>query len=80
MEALFSAEYKYAWAAAMALALFLPVRQFIWVMQVRRAIRQGGEDSVDKAEQDRLKRRAGITSALLSLFFSFGYMSVLFAK
>lgn len=80
MEALFNAEYKYVWVAAMAIALFFPVRQFIWVMQVRRAIRTGGEESVDDAEQQRLKRRAGATSALLSFIFSIGYMSVLFSK
>lgn len=80
MEALFSAEYKYAWIAAMTVALFFPVRQFIWVMTVRRAIKKGGEENVDAAEQDRLKRRAAVTSAMLSFLFSLGYINVLFAK
>ncbi len=64
----------------MAAALFIPVRQLIWVMTVRRAIRKGGEEKVDVAEQQRLKKRAGFTSALMCLLFSFAYVSVLFKE
>jgi len=80
MEALFTAEYKYLWAAALAIALFFPVRQMIWVMSVRRAMRKGGEEKVDEAEQLRLKRRAGATAGLLCFLFSVAYIQVLFAK
>ena len=80
MEALFTSEYSYLWAALMAAALFIPVRQLIWVMTVRRAIRKGGEEKVDAAEQQRLKKRAGVTSALMCLLFSFAYVSVLFKE
>ena len=80
MEALFSSQYSYLWAVLLAAALFIPVRQLIWVMTVRRAIRKGGEEKVDAAEQQRLKNRAGVTSALMCLLFSFAYVSVLFKE
>jgi hypothetical protein len=78
MESLFTSEYSPLWAILLAAALFIPVRQLIWVMTVRRAIRKGGEEKVDDAEQQRLKKRAGVTSALLCLLFSFAYVQVVF--
>jgi len=78
MESLFSVEYKWLWIAAMTVALFPFVRKVIWVMSVRSHIRKAGEEKVDDAEQERLKRRAGITSALLCFLFSLGYINVLF--
>ena len=80
MEVLFSSQYSYLWAVLLAAALFIHVRHLIWVMTVRRAIRKGGEEKVDAAEQQRLKKRAGVTSALLCLLFSFAYVSVLFKE
>ncbi len=80
MEALFTSEYRYLWVAVLAATLFFPVRQMIWVLTVRRAIRKGGEENVDAAEQERLKRRAGVTSALLCLLFSAVYVNVLFGE
>jgi hypothetical protein len=80
MEALFSSEFRYLWVAVLVAALFFPVRQMIWVLTVRRAIRKGGEENVDAAEQERLKRRAGVTSALLCLLFSAVYVNVLFSE
>ncbi len=78
MEALFTSEYSSLWAILLAAALFIPVRQLIWVMTVRRAVRKGGEEKIGAAEQQRLKKRAGVTSALLCLLFSFAYVRVLF--
>lgn len=78
MEALFTSEYSTLWAVLLAAALFIPVRQLIWVMTVRRARRKGGEEKMDAAEMGRLKKRAGFTSALLCLLFSFAYVNVLF--
>ncbi len=78
MEALFSSQYSSLWAVLLAVALFIPVRQLIWVMTVRRAIRKGSEEKVDAAEQSRLKKRAGFTAALLCLLFSFAYVNLLF--
>ena len=63
------------WAIALAVALFWPVRQLIWVIYVRRAMRQG---EVEEEERARLKRRAGVTSALLSFVFAYIYASHLF--
>tara|TARA_B100000315_G_scaffold218344_1_gene219599 strand:- start:212 stop:454 length:243 start_codon:yes stop_codon:yes gene_type:complete len=79
MESLFNAEYKWVWGFAMAAALFPFVRRIIWVTSVRRHIRKGGVENVDAAEQERLKKRASVTSALLCLLFSLAYMQVLFA-
>lgn len=78
MQTLFTSQYSSLWAVLLAAALFIPVRQLIWVMTVRRALRKGGGEKVDDAEQARLKKRAGVTSALLCLLFSFAYVQVLF--
>lgn len=78
MENLFTREYQYLWTLVLAAALFFPVRRLIWVMQVRRSMRKGGEENVDEAEQVRLKRRAGITAALLCFLFSLFYVGTLF--
>ena len=75
MEALFAKDFMPLWGFALALALFFPVRQFIWVMYVRRAMRQG---EVEDGERSRLKQRAGMTSALLSFVFAFVYAMHLF--
>jgi len=80
MEELFTSQYRYLWGALLAVMLFFPARQLIWVLTVRRAIRKGGEEKVDAAEQQRLKKRAGVTSALMCLLFSFAYVSVLFKE
>ena len=78
METLFTSEYRYLWGALLMAALFFPVRQLIWVLMVRRAIVKGGGAKVDAAEQERLKKRAGMTSALLCFLFSLFYVNVLF--
>lgn len=75
MADLFTQQYWPLWTVALALALFLPVRRLIWTLYVRRAQRFGGGDAAD---QERLKRRAGITAALICLVFSYLYMSYLF--
>ena len=75
MDVLFTKEYQPLWALALALALYLPVRHLIWVMYVRRAMR---DEDTGQADRDRLKRRAGFTSALLCFVFAFIYTSHLF--
>jgi hypothetical protein len=75
MDALFTEAFMPLWALALALALFFPVRQFIWVLYVRRAMRR---IEVDEAERVRLKRRAGVTSGLLCFVFAYIYTSYLF--
>jgi len=80
MENLFTQDYRYLWSLVLTAALFFPVRRLIWVMTVRRAMRKGGEDKVDEAEQKRLKRRAGVTAILLCFVFSLFYVSTLFKR
>ena len=78
MQALFTPEYRYLWVVLLAAALFFPVRQLVWVLTVRRAIRKGGEENVGSAERERLKRRASFTSILLCILFSIAYVDVMF--
>ncbi len=76
MESLFSPQTQYLWMIVLAAALFFPVRQLIWVFTVRRfEARQGKSDEATRLS---LKRRAGFTAALLSLIFSFVYVTQLF--
>ncbi len=67
-----TAQYDWLWTLALAAALYFPVRQLVWVLYVRRAERDGNEDEARRAT---LKRRAGITAALLSFVFSYFYVS-----
>lgn len=76
MAALFTAQYQWLWTLALWLALFLPVRQLIWILSVRRAERRDGND--DEVRRQALKRRAGVTSALLCFAFSVFYISTIF--
>ena len=78
MQSLFTPEYRWLWTIALMLALFLPVRHLIWVLTVRRAIEKGGQENVDDAEQQRLKRRAGFTAVLLCFVFSYFYVQTWF--
>jgi len=77
MATLFSAEYSWVWALALTAALWLPVRQMVWVLAVRRAQAKGG--AADEAEKLRLKRRAGFTAALVCFVFSVFYTNYLFS-
>ena len=77
MAALFSPEYKWLWMFALGAALYYPVRQFIWVMSVRRAERRL-KGPTDEAVREALKRRASFTSVLLCFVFAVTYVSVLF--
>ena len=76
MAELFTAKYMLLWVLALAGALFLPVRQLIWVLYVRRAERDGSETSDE--ERLTLKNRAGVTALLLCFVFSYFYMNHLF--
>ena len=77
MATLFTAQYQYLWIAALAVALFFPVRQLIWVLTGRRVEKKHG-GATDDAERLRLKRRAGITAGLLCFVFSVVYVTNLF--
>lgn len=76
MAELFTAKYVLLWVLALGAALFLPVRQLIWVLYVRRAERDGSETSDE--ERLALRKRAGVTAVLLCFVFSYFYMNHLF--
>ncbi len=79
MEGLFTVEYQWLWTIVLALALFLPMRNLIWTLQVRRAQKLTGAD-LDEAEALRLKKRAAATSGLLGVLFSAAYVHHLFSS
>jgi len=74
MAELFSSQYQLLWAAILAVLLFLPVRQLIWVVSVRKAERNNKQDD---ARRKKLKKRASITAALLCFVFAFFYTAAM---
>jgi hypothetical protein len=79
MEELFTPRYQWLWTAILALLLFFPIRQLIWVLSVRREERKTGTPP-DEARRSALKRRASVTSGLLCLVFSVIYVDVLYGN
>ena len=77
MEGMFSSDYRWLWSTALAVALFFPVRQMIWVLAVRKEQRRAGQ-LPDEKMQKYLKGRATVTSGLLCLVFGAAYGSVMF--
>ncbi len=77
MEGLLSPDYRWLWSTALAVVLFFPVRQMIWVLSVRREQRRAGELPDEKMRQY-LKGRATVTSGLLCLVFAAAYGGVMF--
>jgi len=78
MTQFFTRDYMILWTLLLAVLLYFPVRQFIWVLYVRRA--QNKVSKIEEAEQMRLKNRAGVTSGLLCLIFSYFYVTHLFSS
>ena len=74
---MFAPESRLLWLVALAVALFFPVRQLIWVLAVRREQRQTGGEVPDENVRRHLKSRAGVTSALLCLIFSAVYGGIM---
>ncbi len=74
---MFATESRWLWSAALAVVLFFPVRQLIWVLAVRREQRQTGGQVPDENVRRRLKGRAGVTSALLCLIFAAVYGGII---
>ena len=64
------------WTLILAVALFFPVRQLIWVLYVRR--KQKKQNLVSEEEINTLKKRAAFTSIFLSLVFSYIYVNQAF--
>ena len=64
------------WIVVLSAALFFPIRQLIWVLYVRK--KQKSQKIVSDDEKKNLKKRATITSLLLSIVFSYLYVSQVF--
>ena len=64
------------WVILLSTALFYPVRQMIWVLYVRK--KQKSQKLVSDEEKKILKKRATFTSVLLSIVFSYLYVSQVF--
>ena len=64
------------WVIILSIALFFPVRQLIWVLYVRK--KQKTQQTVSEDEKKILKKRANFTSILLSIVFSYIYVSQVF--
>ncbi len=74
---MFAPESRWLWLVALAVALFFPVRQLIWVLAVRREQRQTVGRVPDDNVRRHLKGRAGATSALLCLVFAVIYGGIM---
>ena len=64
------------WVILLSAALFLPVRQLIWVLYVRK--KQKAQKTVSDDEKKFLKKRATFTSILLCIVFSYLYVTQVF--
>ena len=64
------------WVIILSAALFVPVRQLIWVLYVRKKQKAQGE--VSEEEKISLKKRASFTSILLCIVFSYLYVIQVF--
>lgn len=73
MAELFTAKYALLWAIGLAAALFVPARNLIWALLVRRA---AGKAEIDEAEHLRLRKRAGVSAGLLVFVFSYFFVNI----
>jgi len=64
------------WVLTLSAVLFFPVRKLIWVLYVRK--KQKSQSSVSEDEKKSLKKRATLTSILLSIVFSYLYVTQVF--
>ena len=64
------------WVGLLSIALFLPVRQLIWVLYVRK--KQKIQKIVSDEEKKSLKKRATFTAILLCVVFSYIYVKQIF--
>ena len=64
------------WVGFLSIALFLPVRQLIWVLYVRK--KQKIQKIVSDEEKKSLKKRATFTAVFLCIVFSYIYVNQVF--
>ena len=76
MTALFSHQHWLLWALVLGIALWFPLRQLIWAMTMRRLYRK--KLPLDAAVSARIKRKASLTSILISMLFAIFYTQYLF--
>jgi hypothetical protein len=65
-----------AWTILLSITLFLPIRQLIWILYVRK--KQKKQKLVSEEEKKILKKRATFTSIFLSIVFSYIYVGQVF--
>ena len=65
-----------AWTILLSITLFLPIRQLIWILYVRK--KQKKQNLVSEEEKKVLKKRATFTSIFLSIVFSYIYVTQVF--
>ena len=64
------------WTLLLSAALFFPIRQLIWVLSVRK--KQKKQNLVSEEEKKILKKKSTFTSILLSVVFSYIYVTQIF--
>ncbi len=64
------------WVIVLSLALFFPTRKLIWILHVRK--KQKIQKLVSEEEKKILKKKATFTSILLSIVFSYIYVTQVF--
>ena len=77
-ESFYIAFHDPIWVVVLTTALFLPVRQLIWVLYVRK--KQKSQKLVSDEERKSLKKRATFTSILLCIIFSYIYVNQVFSQ
>ena len=65
------------WVGLLSIVLFLPVRQLIWVLYVRK--KQKIQKIVSDEEKKSLKKRATFTAVFLCIVFSYIYVNQVFS-
>ena len=65
------------WVGLLSIVLFLPVRQLIWVLYVRK--KQKIQKIVSDEEKKSLKERATFTAVFLCIVFSYIYVNQVFS-
>ena len=76
LESYYLAFHDPIWTILLSITLFFPIRQFIWVLYVRK--KQKTQGTVSEDETKVLKKRANFTSVFLSIVFSYVYVSQVF--
>tara|TARA_B110000263_G_C14994607_1_gene367561 strand:- start:274 stop:513 length:240 start_codon:yes stop_codon:yes gene_type:complete len=64
------------WVLILSLTLFFPIRKLIWILYVRK--KQKIQKLVSEEEKKILKKKATFTSILLSIVFSYIYVTQVF--